>query len=311
MSAACVLRLLRISRTVSDLDRAVAFYRDALDFCVIDKVTHDDNAWRELMGIAGARGQSVTMRLGEQELELLAFDTAGDPYPSSSDSADLWFQHIAIVVSDIGAAYTRLCAYSLKPISERGPQRLPPTSGSVIAYKFRDPDGHPVELICFPVGTGNAIWQQKQGLFRGIDHSAIAVADMEHSIDFYTRLLGLRVSSHSTNSGSEQVRLDNALDVLVDIVALHPVIGGPPHVELLCYQWPVGRPIPKGAKSNDVISDRFIFQVQNLSQVIAMLKTENVAFISGRIVTLPDGQRGVQIEDPTGHHVILVETDRV
>lgn len=311
MSAACVLRLQRISRTVSDLARAVAFYRDALDFCVIDEVTHDDAAWGELMGIAGAHGQSVTMRLGEQDLELVAFEPPGDPYPTENSSADRWFQHVAIVVGDIGEAYTRLCAYSFTPISEGGPQRLPPTSGAVTAFKFRDPDGHPVELIYFPVGTGNAIWQQKQGLFRGIDHSAIAVADMARSIDFYTRLLGLRVASHSANSGAEQARLDNALDVLVEIVALHPAIGGPPHVELLCYKWPVGRPIPEGAKSNDVISDRFVFQVQNMTQVMAMLKTENVAFISEGNVTLPDGQRGVQVDDPTGHHVILVETDRV
>ncbi len=34
-----VLRLLRISRTVPDLDQAAAFYREALDFRVIDAAT--------------------------------------------------------------------------------------------------------------------------------------------------------------------------------------------------------------------------------------------------------------------------------
>lgn len=307
MSAARVLRLLRISRTVSDLARAVAFYRDVLDFCVIDEATLDTDAWRDLMGVAGARGQSVTMRLGEQELELLAFDPAGDPYPLGSDAADLWFQHIAIVVSDIGAAVTRLSGYSFKPISERGPQRLPPTSGSVIAYKFRDPDGHPVEIIHFPPGSGNVSWQQTSGLFCGIDHSAIDVADMKKSIDFYTRLLGLRVASHSVNSGVEQARLDHAPDVLVDVTALQPTMEGPPHLELLGYERPVGRPIPADIKSSDVAADRLVLEVHNLPQLMEMLEAESIQAISPGSVSLCSGQRGAQVRDPTGHSLIFLE----
>lgn len=307
MSAARALRLLRISRTVSDLARAVAFYRDVLDFCVIEEATHDDDAWGELMGIAAAHGQSVTMRLGEQDLELVAFEPPGDPYPFENSSADRWFQHVAIVVGDIGDAYMRLCAHSFTPISEGGPQRLPPTSGAVTAFKFRDPDGHPVELIRFPAGTGNVIWQQKQSLFRGIDHSAIAVADMEHSIDFYTRLLGLRVVSHSVNSGVEQARLDHAPDVLVDVTALQPRMEGPPHLELLGYERPVGRPIPANIKSSDVVADRLVLEVHNLRQLMAMLETENIKAISPGSVSLCSGQRGAQVRDPTGHSLIFLE----
>ena len=133
MSSGRVLRLLRISRMVSDLDQATAFYRDALDFRVTDRVIFGGDAWSELTGVASARGTSVMMRLGEQSLELVAFEPHCDPYPPHSDSADLWFQHVAIVVSDIDAAYSRLCEYSLDPISEGGPQRLPPASGSVVA----------------------------------------------------------------------------------------------------------------------------------------------------------------------------------
>jgi len=131
----------RICRTVGDLVRATAFYRDALGLCVTDKATLAGDAWSALTGVAGARGASVAMRLGAQDLELVAFDPRGDPYPPESSSADLWFQHIAIVVSDIDAAYSRLRVYSFTPISEHGPQQLPPASGSVVAYRFRDPDG--------------------------------------------------------------------------------------------------------------------------------------------------------------------------
>ena len=40
-----------------------------------------------------------------------------------------------------------------------GPQLLPPSTGSVTAFKVRDPDGHPLELSYNParVETGNLI----------------------------------------------------------------------------------------------------------------------------------------------------------
>lgn len=308
MNSARVLRLLRISRTVSDLARAVAFYRDALDFRVVDNTAHDDEAWGRLMGIAGARAQSVTMRLGAQEIELVMFDPPGDPYPSDSSATDHWFQHIAIVVSDIQAAYTRLCAYSYKPISENGPQQLPPTSGNVIAFKFRDPDGHPLELIQFPEGTGNGRWRQKTGLFCGIDHSAIAVGNVERSIDFYTRVLGLRVVSRSVNAGTEQVRLDYAPDVQVDVIALQPSSEGPPHLELLGYERPKGRPIPADVKSSDVAADRLILQVNDLNRLFKIIKNEKVIMISSSVVKLASGQHAVHVRDPAGHSLVLVAT---
>lgn len=305
MSSGRVQRLLRISRTVVDLARATAFYRDALDFRVVDEATFDGDAWGQLTGVAGARGTSVTMRLGDQDVELVAFDPPGDRYPPVRGAADLWFQHIAVVVSDIDAAYARLCGYSFEPISERGPQRLPPSSGSVIAYKFRDQDGHPLELIQFPSSTGDAAWRQKRVGFLGIDHSAIDVADIEQSIDFYTRTLGFRVASRSINSGPAQKRLDGAREDLVDVVALQPATAGPPHVELLGYRKPAGHPIPPHAKTNDVAADRLVLQVDGLARLVDALRAENVNFISPGIVALPRDQRAALVRDPTGHLLLL------
>ncbi|MEO9137295.1 MAG: VOC family protein [Casimicrobiaceae bacterium] len=305
MSPGRVLRLLRISRTVGDLANATAFYRDALDFRVVGEATSDGDAWSQLMGVAGVRASSVTMRLGEQDLELVAFDPPGDRYPPESGVADLWFQHIAIVVGDIDAAYARLCGYSFQPISERGPQRLPPSSGSVIAYKFRDQDGHPLELIQFPSATGDAAWRQKGVGFPGIDHSAIDVADIEQSIDFYVRALGFSVASRSINSGPAQKRLDGAREDLVDVVALQPATAGPPHVELLGYRKPAGRPIPPHAKTNDVVADRLVLQVDGLARLVDVLRAENVEFISPGIVALPRDQQAALVRDPTGHLLLL------
>lgn len=300
-----VLRLQRLSRTVRDLGEATSFYRDALGFRVTGQATFSGDAWGELTDVAGVRGTSVTMRLGEQTLELVTFEPRGDPYPPHGNSADLCFQHVAIVVSDIDAAYSRLCEYSFTPISEGGPQGLPPGSGSVVAYKFRDPDSHPLELIQFPSGTGNTAWQRKDIVFLGIDHSAIDVADVGRSVDFYTRVLGFSVASRSTNSGPAQKRLDALQEDVVDVVALQPAIAGPPHVELLGYRGAAGHTIPAHAKANDVFADRLVLQVDDLACLVDALRAEQVAFVSPGVVALPHGQQMALVRDPTGHLLLL------
>lgn len=302
-----VLRLLRISRTVSDLNKAVAFYRDALDFCVVNEVTHNPDIWGKLMGIAITEARSVFMRLGQQELELFCLHPLGQAYPSGSRSNDSWFQHIAIVVNDIQAAYEKLHQFAFQSITEGNPQRLPPSSGAVIAYKFRDPDGHPLELIHFPAGTGNDLWQGHSELFCGIDHSAITIENMKQSIDFYNRLLGLEVRAHSLNAGVKQARLDAVDHPQVEVTALQPSCNEPPHLELLSYLQPAGRVMPAGLKSNDVAADRIVFLVSNLPGLVEILETEHLGTIISGYVTLNDSQLAVLALDPTGHFLMLVE----
>ena len=169
-------RIVRISRLVSDLDRAQAFYRDALGFRSVARGRADGATLAVLRG-GGAAAEEVVMRLGAQEIALVRLAAPCRPYPPDSRSNDLWFQHLAIVVSDMDAAYAQLSLQSgWRPISEGGPQLLPPSNGAVRAFKFRDPDGHPLELLWFPSGRGRAVWHQGESPapFLGIDHSALA-----------------------------------------------------------------------------------------------------------------------------------------
>lgn len=303
-----VRRLLRIGRNVADLARAIAFHRDALGFSLVNETRIEDPAWGELMGIPGVHAHAAMLRLGEQEIELTAFDPPGRIYPPKSGSADLWFQHLAIVVADMDAAYERLCRHAFTAITTGGPQRLPPGTGSVTAFKFRDPDGHPLELIHFPPGTGDAGWQRKLGLFLGVDHSAISVADPSESIDFYTRLPGFHVAGRSLNSGPEQARLDHlSEDVRVNVVALQPEDSSPPHIELLGYERPPGRPFPADAKANDMLADRLVLEVDDLQNLVQILEAANVTFVSPGLVTLNDGRRAALARDPTGHLLLFMQ----
>jgi catechol 2,3-dioxygenase-like lactoylglutathione lyase family enzyme len=247
-------RLLRISRVVADLDRAEAFYRDALGFRGVGRAPLGPDVLAAL-GMSAVTAEQAVMRLGHEEIALVRFSPAGRPYPADSHSRDLWFQHLAIVVRDMDAAYTRLSAHrGWQAISWGGPQLLPRANGSERAFKFRDPDGHPLELIWFPQGQGRAVWHDARpfGPFLGIDHSAIAVSLTSRSLAFYRRL-GLTPTNRSWNHGAPQSALDGLLDARARVIGLRAASPDGPGLELLRYI-PPGRPIV-APRPNDLLTD--------------------------------------------------------
>ena len=141
----------RITLIVSDLDRAEEDYVRTFG-CSVEHRTDIDPALVRVLCIRRARGRRSLLRLGRERIELLEFTAAaGRPYPLGSTSTDLWFQHMAIVVNDMRHAYQQVMANRrFRLISRHGPVRLPDDSGGVTAFKFRDHDGHPLELLAFP-----------------------------------------------------------------------------------------------------------------------------------------------------------------
>jgi catechol 2,3-dioxygenase-like lactoylglutathione lyase family enzyme len=234
-------RILRISRVVANLERAESFYRRALGFHTVAKGVVGAAALTAF-DLPDAIAEEVVMRLGAEEIALVGFAARGRPYPPDSRSNDLWFQHLAIVVRDMDAAHAHLSAVQgWHPISEGGPQLLPPSNGGVRAFKFRDPDGHPLELLWLPPGSGRPIWrdQPSDTPFLGIDHSAISVASTHRSLRFY-EALGLGRVDRSLNLGSAQERLDGLPGSRVRVTGLRPASGAGPGLELLAYR-PPGR----------------------------------------------------------------------
>ena len=119
----------------------------------------------------------LCVQLGNQVIPLAETQPPGCSYPDDVPGWDPLFQHFAIVVSDMTAAYANLQAlHNWTPISTDGPQILPPSSGGVTAFKFRDPEGHPLEMLAFRPGATPAHWAFRSGnLCLGIDHSVRAL----------------------------------------------------------------------------------------------------------------------------------------
>lgn len=302
-----VTQLLKISITVADPEGVAAFYREALGLEPGTATAIDDPARTSLLGLeATVAARAVPVRVGQQEIELVAFDPPGRPYPPDSAANDQWFQHVALLAGDMAAAWERLRRRSPKEITRGGPQVLPPNTGSVGAFKLRDPEGHPLELLHFPAGVGAPVWHETSDTgILGYDHSAIAVLDLDRSLAFYTELLGFRIGGRSLNRGIEQDRLDGLVDCEVDVVALEPTSVATPHVELLHYRRPRGRAQVTEVRADDLASTRQIHLVDDLDGLVARLREANAAFVSPGIVTPKDGARAAAIRDPDGHIVVL------
>ena len=191
---------------------------------------------------AGPPGE-VALRLGAQAI---ALRPAAGPAGTGFAGNESGFQHLAIVVSDMRAAMERLAAMpGWTAISRDGPEILPPASGGVTAFKFRDPEGHPLELLQFPPGAIPRHWRAApdDATFLGIDHSAISVADTARSLAHYAGL-GFAAGRTQCNRGPEQARLDGLEGAVVEVTPLYAPDGGPPHLELLRYRHPAPRPRP-------------------------------------------------------------------
>lgn len=262
-------------RTVADLAVTEAFYRDGLAFQRIAPPEPVPTAQAEALGLVDRRAIQLRMRLGAQTVTFLAVDPPGAPYPPDPAATDPFFQHLAIPVRAMDAAMVQLARVNPKPISRGGPQVLPPSSGAVTAYKFRDPDGHPLELIFFPEGSAAERWRDAPGLFLGIDHSAITVTDLDAAMAFLTGPLGLTLAQRGLNQGPEQARLDGLHEPQVEVIALEPPEPAP-HVELLHYHVPVLRPQLRFGTA-DRAATRFVFSAADPACLLRRLRDAGLA----------------------------------
>jgi catechol 2,3-dioxygenase-like lactoylglutathione lyase family enzyme len=308
-----------VGLTVSDMERSMAFYRDVVGFEKVSDVEVSGSPYEQLTGVFGLRARVVVMRLGQERIELTEYlSPRGRAAPADSRSNDAWFQHIAIITSDVEQAYLWLGRHRVQHVSP-APQRLPDwnsKAGGIKAFYFRDPDGHPLEILEFPPDKGDPRWHRPSDrIFLGIDHTAIVVSDTARSLRFYRDILGLQVAGESENWGPEQERLNNVLGARLRITTLRAASG--PGVELLEYLAPrTGRSVPVDVAANDLVHWHTTFVPADPAATAARLRGGHAGFVSPGVVALPDRAlgfgAGFLARDPDGHalRVTSRETDR-
>ena len=304
-----------IGITVGDLDRSVKFFTDVLMFEKVSQANLSSDEFARVQGLPWPRASVAKLRLGDEFIELTEYASPkGREFPPDSRSNDCWFQHIAIIVSDMDRAYARLKEKNVHPASAKGPQTLPAwnkNAAGIKAFYFRDPDGHFLEMLQFPPEKGDPKWHRKSDkLFLGIDHTAIVVSDTDASLRFYRDALGLKVVGGSENYGPEQEALNNVPGAHLRITTLRATTGLA--IELLQYLNPRdGRPFPANAATNDLLHWQTTLVVKNAAGIEEILHARESRFISGAALSEKRGQTIRQpafiVRDPDGHAMKIIE----
>jgi len=303
-----------VGMTVADMDRSLAFYTQVLSFAPVSDVEVTGSEYEHLQGVFGLRMRVVRLRLGDEAIVLTEYlAPRGRPIPVDSRSNDRWFQHIAIIVSDMERAYGWLRQHKVEHASS-GPQRLPEwntRAAGIQAFYFKDPDGHPLEILQFPPDKGDTKWHRPtEKLFLGIDHTAIVVSDTDASLKFYRDTLGFAVAGESENYGSEQEHLNNIFGARLRVTSLRASAG--PGIELLEYLAPPGgRTAPIDEHSNDLVHHQTRLIAADIGDLARRLSRARYVLISPGIVVIPKAElgfhAGLLVRDPDGHPIELVE----
>jgi len=312
-----VSRVESVGFTVSEMDKAIDFYTRILPFEKVSDVETFGTDFEHLSGVFGARVRIVRLKLGNEILELTEYLTAGGrPIPVDSRSNDKWFQHIAIIVSDMDKAFEILRKNKVR-FASTGPQTLPktiPNAAGISAFYFKDLDNHVLEILQFPRDKGAKKWHDSaktDKLFLGIDHTAIVVGDSETSLKFYRDSLGLTVAGTSENFGTEQEHLNNVFGAKLHITGLRTKEDGIA-VEFLEYLAPRdGKPFPADTRSNDLWHWQTTFTAETADDLAAKLFRHKYQFVSPGLINFtgnnPGFKKALLVRDTDGHAVRVIE----
>ncbi len=128
---------------VRDLDRMIAFYRDAFGF----ETVGDEYQWRDepiidqIINVPGSAARTIMMRAGSCYIELFQFLA---PEPTSTkplDPYDKGYTHFCVDVTDIEQEYKRLKGLGMTFGSPH-----PVDAGHVKSVYGRDPEGNVIEI---------------------------------------------------------------------------------------------------------------------------------------------------------------------
>ena len=303
-----------VGMTVANLEQSEKFYTEVLSFQKISESEVWGEDWAKLQGVFGLRMRVVQMQLGDEIISLMEYLTSGGrPIPVDSRSNDRWFQHFAVVVTDIDKAYEHLHQHKVKQ-SSTSPQQLPEWNeklGGVKAFQFKDPDGHNVELIQFPPDKADEKWlQNTDKLFLGIDHSAVVVRNAEASFALYRDRFNLKLMLQAQNYGTEFEHLTGTFGSRVQVNSMAGASGI--GFELLEYIAPVtGRDMPVDSKANDLWHYQTVIAVSDLETMAQELRSAPCSFVSPGIVEMSSNELGytkaLSIRDLDGHFLLLVQ----
>lgn len=129
---------------VTDLNAALAFYRDLLGFREVKRLEESGAYIDNMLSLENVRVTTVKLAApGDGLIELLHYRSHPRAPGPQRESCSIGITHIALTVVNLDRAYERLSAAGVRFTAP--PQRSP--DGSAKVTFCRDPDGTLVELV--------------------------------------------------------------------------------------------------------------------------------------------------------------------
>lgn len=124
-------------------------------------------------------------------------------------------------------------------------------------------------------------------------HTSIRVSDMERSIDFYSKFLGMKLLNR------REIPQNNA-----EIAFLQDAEGKGARLELTCF-----RTQKKfiQAEYEDRLFDHLAFDIKNMDEIISLMRRERVTITDEPFRLSATGSLIAFIEDPDGTLIELIE----
>jgi catechol 2,3-dioxygenase-like lactoylglutathione lyase family enzyme len=137
--------------TVSNLERALAFWRDILGFELSHTAHQTGEMASEITGVAGAEIKLAVVRApGGHKIELLEYLAPPERKPHGDlRPCDIGSVHVALIVDDLEAILSAIEASGWKGAGKPQTLQLGPNAGNRVVY-VRDPDGTTIEFMQQP-----------------------------------------------------------------------------------------------------------------------------------------------------------------
>jgi catechol 2,3-dioxygenase-like lactoylglutathione lyase family enzyme len=146
MSASHVTGVAHTGITVSDLDRSIAFFRDALGLPVTEKIHCTGEMFEQVTGVPGCVIDVVYVSLPNHTLELLCYSSPQDRTSSALRPCDNGHLHLSFNVDDIDAVIAAGRKFGFAPVNPVQTVRGGDHAGMRVIYT-KGPDNLIIELM--------------------------------------------------------------------------------------------------------------------------------------------------------------------
>jgi len=132
--------------TVSDLDNAVGYFRDALGLAVSAPIPCSGELFEQVTGVPGCVIDICYVTAPGHTIELLCYSSPPDKISSGLRPCDNGHLHLCLEVDDIDAVIAAGRRYGFEPVNPVQLVREGPRAGRKVIYT-RGPDNLIIELM--------------------------------------------------------------------------------------------------------------------------------------------------------------------